>query len=185
MAEPDQTEPRLTVSALSPRKAHRFDLRPDAPQMAALAAELGLLGLRKLRLQGTVQAEGKSDWRLDARLGATVTQACVVTLEPVVTRIDETVERRFLADWPPEQEDCEEVEMPEDESIDALGEVINLETVMAEALALALPPYPRRDGADPVEAQAAPPGEAPLTDEDVKPFAGLADLKKKLEGDEG
>ena len=181
----DPAAPRLAVSALSPRKAHRFELRPDAARMAALAEELGLDALRKLRFSGELRAEGRADWRLTGRLGATVTQACVVTLEPVTTRIEEDVERRFLADWPPGEEQGDEVEMPEDETIDPLGEVIDLETVMAEALALTLPPYPRKsDVEEPVEAQAAPPGETPLTDADVKPFAGLADLKKKLEGGE-
>jgi uncharacterized metal-binding protein YceD (DUF177 family) len=185
-SDADPAATRLMVSALNPRKPHRFDLRPDAARVKALAEQLELSGLRKLRLEGEVTADGKSDWRLVAHLGATVTQACVVTLEPVVTRIEEKIERRFLADWPPAAEQGAEkggeVEMPEDESIDPLGEVIDLDAVMAEALALALPPYPRKEGTAPVEAQATPPGETPLTDADVKPFAGLAGLKKKLEG---
>lgn len=183
MPEQPQENPRVAVGELSPRRPRPFALRPDAEKLQALAGELGLLGLRKLRFEGEIRAEGRSDWRVDAELGATVTQACVVTLEPVTTRIDEAVTRRFLSDWPPAQEQGEEVEMPEDETIDPLGDVIDLEAVMTEALALALPPYPRKPEAalEGAEARAAPPGAAPLTDEDVKPFAGLSELKKKLE----
>jgi len=44
-----------------------------------IAEELGLSDLRKLRLQGRVFEDG-TDWVLDAQLGATVVQPCVVTL---------------------------------------------------------------------------------------------------------
>lgn len=176
---------RVAVAGLSPRKAHEVELRPGPERMAALAESLGLLGLRKLRLSGALRAEGREDWRFDGTLGATVTQPCVVTLEPVVTRIDEPVVRRYLADWPPPEEaEGDEVEMPEDETIDPLGDVIDLGAVMEEALALALPPYPRAEGAEleAGEGRAAPPGETPLEDADLKPFAGLAELKKKMKG---
>ncbi|MEQ9258043.1 MAG: DUF177 domain-containing protein [Roseovarius sp.] len=176
---------QMAVAGLSPRKTHEVDIRPGAGFMARLAESLGLLGLRKLRLTGTLSAEGRADWRFEGTLGATVTQRCVVTLEPVVTRIDEPVVRRYLAEWPPVEETAgEEVEMPEDESIDPLPDAIDLGAVMEEALALALPPYPRAAGAELEEGEgrAAPPGETPLRDDDLKPFAGLADLKKKLEG---
>jgi len=47
---------------------------------------------------------------------------------------------------------------------------------MAEALALALPLYPRAPDADLGEAVFTTPGQAPMTHEAAKPFAGLADL---------
>ena len=74
-----------------------------------------------------------------------------------------------------------EVEMPEDETIDPLGEQIDLWAVMTEALALALPAYPRADRAELETDSAIPPGAAPIEEEETKPFAALADLKKKLE----
>uniref|UniRef100_UPI003B5298B0 YceD family protein n=1 Tax=Roseovarius indicus TaxID=540747 RepID=UPI003B5298B0 len=169
------------VSGLSPRKPQPFEIVPAPDELQAIADDLGILGLRKLRFTGELSAEGKADWRMDGHLGATVTQACVVTLEPVNTRIEEDVARRFLEEWPPLEEKGEEVEMPEDETIDPLGEQIDLWTVMTEALALALPPYPRADDAELETDSAIPPGAAPIEDEETKPFAGLADLKKKLE----
>jgi hypothetical protein len=52
--------------------------------------------------------------------------------------------------------------------------------VATEALALALPAYPRRDGATlGAHAASAPPGAAPLTDAEVRPFAALAALRAK------
>ena len=53
-----------------------------------------------------------------------------------------------------------------------------------EALALALDPYPRAEGAALGDARFAPPGTQPLDEEALKPFAGLAELREKLAGKE-
>jgi uncharacterized metal-binding protein YceD (DUF177 family) len=168
----------LRVADLSQNAPTAFDLRPDSAAMKALAAELGLSGLRKLSFVGQIQAQGRRDWTLTARLGATVTQPCVVTLEPVITRIETDVRRTYLADLPTPQE--AEVEMPEDDTVEQLGAVIDPAAVMAESLALALPLYPRKDGVDPGEAVFTEPGKTPMRDEDTRPFAGLANLRDAL-----
>ena len=182
-----ETTPETTVlrlADLSQRKPHRFSIRPDRPKLDAIAAQLDLSGLRKLSFTGELSADRGRDWRLDGQLGATVTQPCVVTLEPVTTRLDVDVTRRFLDQMPDESASAEEIEMSEDETIEPLGERIDLEVVMIEALALALPDYPRKEDPDPVVAEFTPPGATPIKEERQKPFAGLADLKKKLEDDE-
>lgn len=170
----------LRLADLPTRKATKVLYAPDAIQMGALAAELELTALRKLRLEGMLTPMGKTDWQLDARLGATVVQPCVVTLEPVTTRIDEDVRRRYIADWQPPTE--AEAEMLEDETIEALPAALDLAQVAAEALTLAVPDFPRVEGAALDRVNYAEDGVIPLSDEDVKPFAGLAALKAKLEG---
>ncbi len=75
--------------------------------------------------------------------------------------------------------DGDEVEVPEDDSEDPLPEVIDLVEIAREVLALTLPPYPRAPGAALGEAVFAPPGEAPLRDDDLRPFAALAALARK------
>ncbi|WP_111734282.1 YceD family protein [Roseovarius amoyensis] len=169
------------VGGLSSTVSHPFDLRPGPAACDAIARDLGLRGLRKLRLAGTLAPDGRDDWRLDARLGATVTQDCVVTLAPATTRIDEDITRRFLRDWPPAAEQGEEAEMPDDDSIDPLGTEIDLWAVMTEALALALPPYPRAEGVEPQRISAAPPDAAPDDEERPNPFAALETLRGKLD----
>jgi len=171
---------RLRVADLSTAAPTGFDIVPDADWRAALAGELGILGVRKLRFAGQIAPAGSADWQLTGTLGATVVQACVVTLDPVSTRLDEAVARTYLAQMP-ELPVAAEVEMPEDDSFDALGEHIDLGAVLAEALALALPLYPRAEGADLAQAQFAGPGVTPMTDEDARPFAGLKDLRDKLD----
>ena len=169
----------LRLADLPARKPTRFDLAPGPDDLAALAAELGLSGLRKLRFKGELRPDGRRDWRLEATLGATVVQPCVVTLDPVTTRIDEPVTRRYLAGMA--EPEGEETEMPEDVSAEPLPEVVDIGAVMAEALALALPLYPRAEGAELGETVLTEPGKQALTDQDTKPFAGLAALRDKLQ----
>ena len=156
-----------------------FELVPTAGERAAVAAELGIVGLKKLRFAGALAPVGKGDWRLTADLGATVVQECVVTLDPVSTRLDEAVTRTYLAETP--EILTGEIEMPEDDTAEALPETLDLAEVMIEALALSLPLYPRKEGAALGEAVFAQQGIAPMRDEDTKPFASLAGLRENLE----
>lgn len=174
--------PVLSVAELAKRGGRAVDLVPDADGLRAIAAALDLIDLRKLRLTGRIAPDGERDWRLDARLGATVVQACVVTLQPVVTRIEEDVTRRWVAGWTPPEGD--EVELPEDVDIDPLGSEIDLGAAMVEALALALPAFPRAEGADLGAALFTEPGGRPMTDDDAKPFAGLAALRDQFTGED-
>lgn len=169
----DQTgRPRHVVRLSEARDALPFEIAPEAEARAAIAAELGIPGVRKLRFAGRMVPEGRRDWRLEAELGATVVQDCVVTLEPVVTRIDERVDRRYVEGF--REPEGTEVEVSEDD-VEALPASLDLHEVMVEALALALPSYPRAAGVELGEVVAAEPGVEPLTEETKRPFAGLRD----------
>jgi uncharacterized metal-binding protein YceD (DUF177 family) len=172
---------RFRSGGLSPRKPTRFAYEADAAARTALAADLGLLNLRALALQGEITPAGRDEMVLTARLTAQANQPCVVTLAPVPARIDEAIRRRFVANLP--EPDADEVEMPEDDSLEAMPEVIDLAAIAAEALALALPLWPRAPGAGLGAVLHAGEGVAPLTDSDLKPFAGLAALTRKAASD--
>jgi uncharacterized metal-binding protein YceD (DUF177 family) len=178
--EPPMTERRhIRLGDLPTTKATPVRFEPDAAELEAMAGSLGLSALRKVRLEGELRPRGRRDWDLAAHLGATVVQPCVVTLAPVTTRIEEDVERRFRADLP-EPAPGAEIEMPEDDALEALPERLDLSRVLMEALALAVPEYPRAEGASLGEAVFTEPGQAPLTEEAAKPFAGLAHLRDRL-----
>lgn len=160
-------------------KPHRFAMRPGPEALKDIADALGLEGLRKLSFQGEVRPAGKRDWGLTATLGATIEQLCTVTLAPVRTRIDTQITRRFVSGFVMPEDP--ETEMPEDDSIEPLGEWIDIEAVMIEALSLEVPPYPRAADATFESAQFAASNVVPLTDEAAKPFAGLAALKARMD----
>ena len=165
------------VKCQSVRERISFSLEPDADARAQLAQRLGIRGVRKLRLEGHLSPEGGQDLKLDARLSATVRQDCVATGDPVTTRIEEQVTRLYVQNLPVPEGD--EVEMPADENADPLPTILDLEEVLAEALALALPPWPRVEGADPVSVSVSEPGRSPMTDDEARPFGALKALQEK------
>ncbi len=168
----------MRLTDLNSRQPTAVELQPDAEEKQAVAEALGIKAVKKLRFIGQLAPFGKRDWELTAELGATVVQDCVVTLAPVTTRIDEHVMRRYVADLP--EIEGGEAEMPEDDTIEAIPETLDLVTVMIEALSLALPAYPRADGAELAKADFTEPGKTAMTDDDAKPFAGLGELRNSL-----
>ncbi len=183
MDDPEAQTPgtmRISFRTLRGGEAHPFRIEPDAETRAGMAETLGLIAVKKLRLEGKLTPEEAQDWRLEAMLGATVVQPCVATLDPVTTRIDAPVLRRYLADMP-DMPEGDEIEMPEDESAEPLPSEIELLALTIEALALNVPDYPRSADAEAIETVFAAPGVTPMSDEEAKPFAGLAALRDKLE----
>lgn len=172
----------LRLAELSARRPREFDIAPTADEAAAIARQVGIRTLRKARFSGRLVPEGRADWRLEAQLGATVVQDCVATLAPVTTRIDDVVIRRFLAD--PDEPEATEMEMPDDDSTEPLGPVIDPAAVMVEALTLALPLYPRAEDAPPADVVAVPPGATPIAPRE-NPFAALSALRDRLPGADG
>lgn len=171
------------VATIAGRTSTHVRFRPSAPERQQIAQALDLLELPALEFDGEIRPLGKRDMVLTGKLTAQVVQPCSVSLEPVATAISETVARKYLADYV--QPEADEMEIPEDDSQEALPEVIDAAEVAIEALALALPLYPRAPGVELGEAVFAEPGAKPLRDSDLKPFAGLASLVAKSKGDQG
>lgn len=170
MTRPDMSDTRLAVARLNPRQPTRFDLRPDEQRRAELAAALGLVALPRLRMLGELRPASGDAWELSARLTARVVQPCVVTLAPVSTPIAEDVHRLYSPHTAPPDET--ETEMG-DADLEPLGRFIDLAEVMAEALSLALPLYPRAAAAP--ESAGPIAGTAPAEGQ-RRPFADLARL---------
>ena len=184
MSKSQPSRSALRVAELAQNTATAFEIVPAADDLKAIAKALDLAGLRKLRFAGELCARGGADWLLSAQLGATVTQPCGVTLVPVTTRIDVPVRRVFEHNRATGT-DAAEMEMPQDDETEPLGAWIDPEAVMIEALSLALPDYPRAPGAELGETVLTEPGKTPLTDEALRPFAGLAGLWARRDKDGG
>lgn len=142
--------------------------RPD--ERAALARRFGLLALDRLEAELTVAWQGGGTLlALDGWLKAEAVQRCVVTLEPVPQKIEESLHLRFSRHLPAADEAEEEGLDPEaPEPLPPGG--LDLGEEVAQALSLALDPYPRAPGATlPESSQAVEEG----------PFAKLKALKGK------
>ena len=172
---------QLRSNALSNSTPARFVVEPDAKTRQALADLLGISALKKLRFEGGVTPRGRNGFDLSARLGATIVQPCIVTLEPVTTRIDSNVTRCFVPAGSLNQPEAgSDTEISAEDDAEELGEVIDLEAILREALSLELPDFPRKEGAALGDARFTAQGLTPMSDEDAKPFAGLAALRDSL-----
>ena len=74
-------------------------------------------------------------------------QPCVVTLDPVTTRIDQPLRRIWLPETGAARRPRSWLAADAEEEPEALGDRIDLGLVATEALALAVPAYPRKPGA--------------------------------------
>lgn len=169
----------LPVSQLMAKRRGGLRFTPDEGQRRAVADVLGLIALPVFKFEAEVEPQGR-DLVLTGLLVAHAVQACIVTLAPVPARINQPVQRRYIADWKDPVGD--EAEIPEDDTIEPMPLTIDLAGVAIEALALALPEYPRAKGAE-LGAQEFPPPDAADGPETRKPLAGLAAMLAKKASD--
>lgn len=154
------------------RDGDRIDLAADEAECAAIAEQLGLAGLGALKAHAVIDRDGTAVVAR-GRISAALEQACVVSGEPIATRIDEPFELRFVPD--PGGQPDEEVELAADD-LDTIfhdGAAIPLGQALLDTLALAIDPYPRGPNA-----AAALQEAGVLSEEEAGPFAALAALKR-------
>lgn len=182
-APPPLTHP-IAVASLDRGAETPFSLSASPEDCARVAEYMKLAEIRELGFDGAISGVRGDGWEASGVLTALVVQSCVVTLAPVLQYVEDTVSRRYM----PGVEEFPEGEMivsrhDEDEGPDPLGAEIDVAALMLESLALAIDPYPRAQGAALETRIFAEPGIKPMTDEDARPFAKLADLKEKLTGE--
>jgi uncharacterized metal-binding protein YceD (DUF177 family) len=163
----------LAVSEV-PDIGRHVDLTADAQARGVIAKLAGLAALPRLEASFEVTRRGRGGLRVVGQVSATVSQTCVVTLEPIENEIDESVDLVFVppGELPPAGRDGGEVEVPlEDAPEPLVGGHIDLGAIATEFLVLAIDPYPRKPDAvfhSPVAG-----------DDSMHPFAPLAALKQK------
>ncbi|MEM8754274.1 MAG: DUF177 domain-containing protein [Pseudomonadota bacterium] len=153
----------------------------DPRELREIAEAFELVSLDALSVEARIERAPGDLWRLSGAISARVVQSCVVTLEPVAATVDEPFERLYDPAAAPVDPMEVEVAPDEDDPPEPLGAGVDVGAVALETLALSLDPYPRAKGAVFEGRAAAPPGAEPITPEALKPFAGLAALKKSLE----
>jgi uncharacterized metal-binding protein YceD (DUF177 family) len=173
--QPDPWRVPVVVAQIPETGLHR-DLEAGAAERAAIADVGGLREILSASASLDVTPQGGGRFHVQGRVRARVGQTCVVTLEPIESDIDETIDLTFA---PPEQipelatlvDDAaaSDVEIPDPPEPIENG-IIDLGRVATDALFLGVDPYPRRS-----EAVFEPP-VAPEDPED-HPFAALKGLK--------
>ncbi|TIT32862.1 MAG: DUF177 domain-containing protein [Mesorhizobium sp.] len=137
-----------------PQKGLPVVIEADPAQRAALAEAHGLLSVEAYRAELLVASWKRNGVKVSGRVEADITQACIVTLDPVQAHIDEPVEALLL----PEDSklgrqgydgggeillDADGPDSPETFS----GDTIDVGALAEQFFGLAIDPYPRKPGA--------------------------------------
>lgn len=155
-------------------------IEATAEERNRLAQLFGIESLQSFTFDYTLQLVATDRAHLSGKIHAELTQLCVLTLEPVLERVDEAVS---VDCWPQEQIGRDDPDLsqadpqglPADPPAPIVNGRIDVGALAGEILASAINPYPRKDDAeftwnDPKD----PDGRA------SSPFAELAKLKSKL-----
>lgn len=162
-----------------PQRGLPVTVEAGSDQLAELAAQHGLLSVASYRAELLVSAWKRRGVSVSGTVVADIVQECVVTLDPLASRISAEVSGLFL----PESSKlgCEGfgaggeiVLAPDGPDAPELfsGDTIDVGALAEEFFELAIDPYPRKPGAE----------AAAFTEDDepnVSPFARLASLKKQ------
>lgn len=158
-----------------PQKGMSVVIEADAAQREALAEAHGLLSVERYRAELLVTSWKRNGIKVRGSVEAAITQACIVTMEPLDAKVDEEVEGVFL---PQDSKlgregfhvggeillDAEGPDSPETFE----GDSIDVGALAEEFFGLGIDPYPRKKGAAMTAA----------TDEDGGPVE--SEFQKKL-----
>ena len=167
-----------------------FSLEVDEESRAALARRFNIPSIESLCAQATVSPVAGA-FHVTGHLKAKIVQSCIVTAEPVTSEIEEDFEgwfadrsqtisfaaakkEREIQTAHSEVEILDESEDPEP----VIGGRIDLGELAAQHLSLAIPPYPRQEGAryDYGDEEEGAREASPLR---KNPFEALKDWKEK------
>jgi hypothetical protein len=163
----------VTVHEVPPA-GRRFALEADAATRAAIAKSAGLRALPRLDATFDVSRYGAEGLRVVGRVAASVGQLCVVTLDPIESEIEETIDLTFVPGAATAAGDTSgkiAVDVAIDEAPEPLlNRTVDLGAIATEFLILGIDLYPRKP--DVVF-------EAPsIEDKAEHPFAALAALQR-------
>ncbi|MCL4765285.1 MAG: DUF177 domain-containing protein [Hyphomicrobiaceae bacterium] len=157
-----------------PESGLQGERRATPAQRAAVASALDLIACDRLEASYQLKPLAQGRYLLKGSLEAEVEQSCVVTLEPVASRISEAFEVE-LRPGLPGTASVAEFDALEARDIEPLeGGIIPLGQIVYEHLASAIDPYPRKEGV--VLEQSAFRAD---TQAEASPFAVLKQLKAK------
>lgn len=168
----------VEVDAL-PAQGMTVTLAADPGQLAALADLFSVPSVNSFHAELAVKPFRTTGASVTGRVEASLTQRCVVTLEPVVQTIDEAVDVKLVpADDENRPIDQREIEI-DPEGIDPpdefTGGLIDIGAIALEHFALGIDPYPRKPGVRFDAAAGA--GEPTERDVEASPFGILNRLK--------
>lgn len=170
---------KVNVAHLS-AKPLLVTLEADDKERQSLAQRWGVSSVEAVAAKLEVSRWKRDGVRVKGSVEARITQSCVVTLDPVISQIFETIEALFVPEGSRlarvETSDIGEM-IVDAEGPDApetyQGDTIDLAEICEEFIVLSIDPYPRLEGAE------MPPelNRSSAEEERESPFAGLSGFK--------
>lgn len=171
----------LSPADVPPAGTHVVIVADEATR-AALARHAEILSVEAMRAEFLVKPWGRDGFQVEGRVTASITQACVVTLEPLARTVDEAVSLKLvppeaMARWLEKQDEegAIDLDLTLDMPDPIEGGTIDLGTLSVEHFLIGIDPYPRKEGAV-FDAEAAGVGDGRA---ELSPFAALARLEKE------
>lgn len=152
------------------------EISAEAEERAGLAHRFGLQSLDRLEARATLTTSAQGI-DVTGHMRADAVQNCVVTGDPIPTRIDQDFVVRFVPEDAAPEADEIELSAEDCDIMEHDGQQIDLGEAVAQTLGLALDPYPRSANAEARLREAGVKSE-----EEAGPFGALAALKDKLQG---
>jgi hypothetical protein len=121
-----------------------YPITATPAEREALARRFDLLTLDRLEAEIRLQRVAGGMVRMKGRLAADVVQACVVSLEPVASAVEQDFSILYGS---PERGKSVMIDLETDEAEPFDGDAIDIGEAVVQQLALVLDPYPRAPGA--------------------------------------
>ena len=152
----------------------RLSMTAGPEARAAVASALDLVDLTQLKADFSVRP-WLDGLEIEGRVAARATRTCGVSLDPFEVDIDEPLHLRMVPAGSPNAPRADSHEIivdldAEDPPDEVDGDAVDLSAYVAETLALALDPFPRKPGAA---------FEPPAEQRAASPFAALAQLSPR------
>lgn len=162
-------------------KEKTFVIKPTESDCAELAERLRILSLADVQAKLVLKRAGKDLIKLSGTLSCEAVQECVVTLEPVKTAIETEFDITFSEE---EQELAEDMVMP-DLAVEPVEDgAIDLGEIVAQQISIALPDYPRAEGAAFEGHIEAPEALLPPEQRTSRPFATLLQVAQQQQNNQ-
>ena len=134
--------------AAIPPSGHDVQFEATDSQCEALAAAYGLVGVTSLSAMINLERR-KTGAFVSGRIAGNIVQNCIITLEPVMQSIEETVEVEFIAAGVDGRSPEVEFDPQGPDRPDLLEDgIADLGALVEEHFVLAIDPYPRREGVE-------------------------------------
>ena len=174
--------PRFDVSVNTlPSSGFKITLKANPDELLAIAEDSQLLSVEKFHADLVFRRWRRDGITVTGSLRASITQACVVTLDPLETRIEAEIERTFLPEGsgltkPRLNNEGEMiVDLDGGDEPDVFeGDTIDAWSIVLEQFNLEIDLFPRSPG---LEETVASPNQEEENDLH-SPFSGLKDMMK-------